>query len=260
MSLVGKYNGVSAYNLRPNAIDTREMNGSYTPSQLVQTDLIYSYDPASPSSYAGTGTTIYDLKGSGDLTLYGGVESSYTQNGWFDFDDVNDAIYRTGVTTISGDQSVGGWYRIAGDNNFFQMFGGILGAGLEGIQVYYNCASTNNSFFVRIEDGLGNPAAIRIDPAVFTPSFNTWYYVGGSWDNTSQTLTHFIFGSSGLIGTVSTMSSPIDTTNTTTADIIMGDETYRAYGDVGEMHIYSKALSQADFTTNYNNTKARYGY
>lgn len=244
----------------PNGIDTREAHGVYTPSAITQDSLLYSYDPANPSSYAGTGTTIYDLKGSGDLTLYGGVESSYAQNGWFDFDNVNDAIYRTGVTTISGDQSVGAWYRIAGDNDFVQMFGGILGAGLEGIQVYYNCAGSNNNFFARIEDGLGNLAAIRIAPATFTPSFNTWYYVCCAWDNTSHTLTHFIFGSSGLIGTVSTISLPIDTTNTISAKTIMGDDTYRAYGDIGEMHIYSKALSQADFTTNYNNTKARYGY
>ena len=259
-STVSKYNDISAYNLIPNGIDTREMNGVYTPNQIVQTGLVYSYDPANPSSYAGTGTTIYDLKGSGDMTLYGGVESSYDQNGWFNFDDVNDAIYRTGVTTISGDQSLGGWYRVTGDNDFYQMFAGILGSGLEGIQVYYNCAGTNESFFSRIEDGLGNPEAVRIDPVVFTPSFNTWYYVCGAWDNTSHTITHYVFDSGGLVGTVSQTDLTVDTTNTTSANIIMGDGTYRAYGDVGEMHIYNEVLSQADFTTNYNNTKARYGY
>lgn len=260
MSTVIKYNGVDAYTVKPLGIDTREVNGVYTPNQILQTNLLYSYDPANPSSYAGTGTTIYDLKGSGDMTLYGGVESTYDSTGWFNFDDVNDAIYKTGVTTISGDQSVGGWYRITGDNDFFQMFGGVLGSGLEGIQVYYNCASTNESFFSRIEDGLGNAAAVRIPSADFTASLNTWYYVCASWDNTSHTLTNLVFDSSGVVDIASSISTSIDTTNTTTAKIIMGDDTYKAYGDIGEIHIYNAVLSQADFTTNYNNTKARYGY
>lgn len=260
MSAVKTYNGVNAFTAKPLGLDTREVNGMYTPNQIPQTNLVASYDPAHPSSYSGSGQLLNDLSGNGNnLTLYGGVESGYNASGWFNYDGVNDAAYLAG-NTISGNQSVGGWYRITADNDFFQMIGGILGSSLEGIQVYYNCNNTNNRFFGRIEDASGVATAASVLESVYTVNLNTWYYVCVSWNNSTKQLNHYIFDSSGLAGSQSVTSTGIDTTSTASANIINGATTYWAYGYIGETHIYNAALSQADFTDIYNNTKARYGY
>lgn len=260
MSAIAKYNGLKAFTHKPMGIDTREGNGLYTPNQIPQTNLVASYDPAHPDSYGGTGTSMFDLSGNGNtLTLGGGVESSYNQLGYFNFDGVNDTGTRS-TTTVSGDCSVGGWYKIAGDDDFFQMFAGTLGSGLVGMQLYYNCAGTNNRFFGRIQDSVGGARALSIPESTLTISTGTWYYVCASWNNTSKIITHYIFDSSGLAASASDNPTSLDTATTSTADIFYGAPTYYAYGDIGEVHIYNSELSQGGFEEIYNNTKARYGY
>ena len=78
------YNGVSAYNLLPNGIDTREAHGFYTPNAIAQNSLNYSYDFANPECYSGTGTTTTSLVNSYTGSING--SPTYTQNGWFDMD------------------------------------------------------------------------------------------------------------------------------------------------------------------------------
>ena len=230
------------------------------PDRIPQTNLYASYDPADEDSYPGTGTSLFDLSGNGNtLTLNGGVESGYNSNGWFNYDGVNDTA-SVASTTVSGDCSIGAWYKITGDDDSLQMITGTLGSALVGMQVYYNCASTNNRFFARVQDSDGTATAMSIPEASLTISTGTWYYVCASWNNTTHELIHYIFASSGLAGSNSVTSTGIDTTTTSTADIVLGAPTYYAYGDIGEAHIYNEVLSQTQFTTIYNNTKARYGY
>lgn len=260
MSAIAKYSGVNAFTAKPLGIDTREGNGLYTPNQVPGTNLISYFDPAHPDSYSGSGTSLFDLSGNGNtITLGGGVELSYNSLGHFNFDGVNDTGTKS-TTTVSGDCSIGAWYRITGDNDFFQMVTGTLGSALVGIQVYYNCAGTNNRFFARIQDSAGIVTAVSVPEASLTISTGTWYYVCASWNNTTHELNHYIFQGTGLVGSNSVVSTGIDTTTTSTADIIYSAPTYYAYGNIGESHMHSAVLSSSDFALIYNNTKKRYGY
>jgi len=261
MSAIAKMNGKSAFGLRVNGMrDSREVNGMYTPSPISQQSIVCSYDPAHPDCYPGTGTAMYDLTGNGNtITLGGGVESGYDSTGWFNLDGVNDTG-ASSATTVSGDCSVGGWYRITGDDDFLQMFAGTLNGSLDGIQVYYNCVGANNRFFARVQDDAAIATAVSVPEVSLTISTGTWYYVCASWNNVTHELNHYVFDSSGVGGSNSTVSTGIDTTATDTADIIFGAATYYSYGDVGEVHLYSEALTETQFTAIYNRTKAKYGY
>lgn len=258
MSAITKYNGVSAYNLRPNAIDTREMNGAYTPSQIVQTDLIYSYDPVNPSSFGGVGTTWSNLKTGADMTLNGGMETSYTQGGYFDLDGVNDYAKSSPFDLTSGDFTLGVWFRQTVFSGIQLLYGHWNISGFKGITIYYNHNVTGLTF--RLEDNLGNARVEIMDNSNY--SLNTWYYAVYTWNNTTKDSNGYVYDGNGLVASVLNTRTAIDTSvaMTNVYSVAGGDNNFYLSGDLGECHTYNRQLSSAEILRNVENTKARYGY
>lgn len=262
-SSISNYNGTSAYNLKPNGIDTRKMNGSYTPNAVPLNSLELYYDPANPDCYSGTGTTLFDVTGNNNGVIGGGMESSYVQNGWFNSDGVNDNISASNTTSIgytTNGMGIWGWFRWDGTN------------ATQGISnAYFNNAGPADRYGVRFYQFNNNFTMASlvlsahyqnvnayVSANVWTFFFNQLDYVSGTtfrlnkWMGTS-TLTKVYENNS------FTSNLPLTSAQNITYNIGVNANSFN--GDLGECGFYNNTyLSDAQVTRIYNNTKARYGY
>ena len=77
-----------ANNVRTTVVE----DADYTPPNFVSSGLTAYYDPANPSSYSGSGSTLTDLSGNGiDGSIVG---ATYTDDTYFTLDGVNDYMMR----------------------------------------------------------------------------------------------------------------------------------------------------------------------
>lgn len=262
MSSIAKYNGTSAYTLKPLNIDTRKMNGVYTPNQIIQTGLYNSYDPANPSCYAGTGTNVRDLTGNRDVTLYGLMESGYAQNGWFVMDGVNDYGQGTTSITINGNAlSIGVWFQLASQPVTFTEIFSVSNISGFGVRIARNSSNGNLAF--RVSDGVVGRNYNTNGNAYF--SYNKWYYICGTYNFSSGSGTIYVFDDTGLrdSNTASHATYADFTSNPVTDAVVKygGNSLIMVDGTIGEAHYYNNyRMTQTDWERNYNNTKARYGY
>ena len=275
MSVVGKYNGVSAYNLRPNAIDTREMNGAYTPNQIVQTNLNYSYDFANPNSYAGSGTTVNSLSNASTGTIFGGPQFNST-TGAFECDGVNDYIFLQGWNRPAN-WSGGVWFLLndwdtippAGGNRFYFLLDvRQTVSGNNGLRLSLRIGDTGvRQIRFRWVDS-GTSETVNLEESVIGSDYfvsNTWYYL--CWDRTDGTniTTWMSNPNTGVLDEIAnyTPSSGVDAvTMISPLTYGCGDGQLGSFidGDIAELHEYSSNLGYSGFRTNFENTKARYGY
>ena len=265
MSTIGKYNGVSAYNLRPNAIDTREMNGAYTPNTIVQDGLFFSNDYLNPNCYSGTGTAVSDLSPNGNnSTIYGGLESTFSQNGTFDFDGVNDGIQTNTAQLLdytNNGVGMGFWFNWDGGTQtqiFGEWFWNNGGGDRFGVRVFW--VGTN------LYAALLRPTNVNYF-ITSNVSAGTWYYVylqnrydggtnwsGGVWLGDSSLSQLYQGVASSVVPASNNLSQPI----TIGAGAGLGNN---YDGRQGEFHVYNnKFLTNDEVTRNYNATKKRYGY
>lgn len=265
-SSISNYNGTSAYNLKPNGIDTREMNGSYTPNQIPLSGLHLYYDPANPECYAGSGTTLTDLMGNTNSTIYGGMESSYVQNGWFTNDGVNDGIVSNTQVTLNSTGSLGWgvWFQYAGLTStqlLIDDYWNNGGGDRYGLRVFFFggnlraqfTSPSNNSF--------------NLLPYVST---NTWYFLyfhtryNGNNTYVNQLWLGDINGVQQLVDTPAYSSSPPATSTQNETFALTDFKTSGASwgGKIGEAWRYYNhtLLTNAEVNSIFDNTKARYGY
>ena len=267
-STVSKYNGTSAYNLLPNGIDTREVNGSYTPNAIIQNSLNFSYDFANPECYTGTGTTTTSLVNSSTGTINGAP--TYTQNGWFECDAVNDYISLGGWTrpvNWSGGFwfSLNDWSTPVADTTYY-LYDTRLGTTNKGLRLTLRrYAAGDNEIRLRwVNSGANENTNISesIKGSAYFQS-NQWYYF--CWSRTNST-NITIWMSNPITGVLDELANftPVSGIVSST----MSNNTYGCAdqiglffdGNLGELHEYSIALSYSNFERNFNNTKARYGY
>lgn len=264
---VKTYNGGDAFTLKPNGVDSRTVNKLlYTPSQIPQQGILVNYDPAHPDSYPGTGTSMFDLSGNGTtVTLYGGLESGYTQNGWFTADGVND-YGQSGVSsvTINGTAlTTGIWVRINATTptGFNIAFGAFKNGTLTGNYTDIRKTSSQFQARVRYQDGAGTSRVVNNSSNPI--SIGTWYYIASTFDSATTTVVLYLFDGSGLVGSATNTSALCDfVTNPIVGAVIYnGGSGFYSPLSTGEAHMYNGiALSQGRIENIYNNTKQRYGY
>lgn len=234
------------------------MSVGYNPS-IVTSGLILCLDPKNPRSYSGSGATMYDASS----FVYSGATSTNTLTGSPTY---NSAGYLTfngagtqNLRVTRGDLNGGSWaytnvtccawVRIsssaaAGDNNI---------ATVESAWEYrYNNQGNGTSVLYYAS----NPWA-WYGPSTAV-SNNTWMMLtfrhgasnGDLWSNNTQIFTQAISGGIGA-GTGSypylTIMARTDGTGSP------------AMGDLGQVFIYSRALTDAEITQNFNAARGRYG-
>lgn len=211
--------------------------------KIVRDGLVLALDAADKNSYPGTGTSMYDLSGNGrNGTLTNGPTFNSANSGFIVFDYTNDFI-GSFVNSNLGTPStftLSAWVRSSN------------------ISLDQNIFNANPPFFLRITS-----STIRC--AIYT---GTWIFVNGSITLSSNTWYNLVltYDQSYVKGYVNTV---LDVNSVKTGSPIWGSLNSIGYTTGGEdapsvtnianAMIYSRALSAAEITQNYNATKTRFG-
>ena len=210
-----------------------------------QTNLQAWYDAADSNSYAGSGSTWYDLTANNnDLSLQG----SYS---WADgiFDWTSSGAY--GTKTSPTNMPFGGstytfsiWTKYTGSRN---------GQGMIGMGASSNNAS--NSF----RWGNSNSQLINywyandFTQSITTANSGTWYMLSCGWDGSNR----YIFRNGTQQGSAAASGK-----NTTSSTLYVGvtplDASIQA--DVAVVLIYDSWIGGTEINNNFEAYKARYGY
>lgn len=236
------------------------MSGISGAGNLILDGLVLHLDAANPKSYVSGSTTWGDLSGNrNNGTLVNGVGYSNSNNGTLTFDGTNDyisAINPTLFDITTSSFSVGCWVKLntlpgsnprliafmQDANNVFQL--GTYGGG--GVNVYDYFWFELKSNGVGYGSGWGT---IKYIP-------NKWYYLVGTFDNELNISYTYIdgvrytgYGIGG--GNPNVANTLMICTNNTTSPTPIN-------GNVSNVMIYNKALTQQEITQNYNVLKNRY--
>jgi hypothetical protein len=244
----GKLNQVKIYN---RALSSEEIAKNYISQRkryfpeenIVTNGLVLYVDPAKYSSYAGSGTTIYDLSGFGNTgTLTNGPTFSGLNGGSIFFDGTNDTIVFSRSDILSGTQNfsveayiyplVTSAEHIFGNYNAGNTSGFELYIYQQKITVYYGGTYT-----------FSNPVI----------STNTWYHVLAT--RSGNTISIYI---NGALDSTGTNSTSITTSLPYTIGNAYNYNSEAFYGNISLVRAYSRALSATEISQNYNATKSRY--
>ena len=251
----------------------KEAGGGVTPTPgVVTTGLVSWYDAGDTDSYPGSGTTLYDLQGSNDLTFY---QSSVTfvsagASSYFTGSSASPSLARrsgtTGIPSGKSTISYGGWFWY----NNISTFSGVLssgigadGVGSGGTQLMYP-----NTVGTTFSNQYGSD--IGLVTATTTTSNNTWYHQMVTIQNTggfNRTIKLYRQGVEVGSGTITTNVGDISTASSGPLIYVGGlggtdinDIFYKFNGRWAVHYIYNTALTAAQVQQNYDADKARYGY
>ena len=232
----------------------------YNPS-IVSDGLVFFLDPANRRSYSGSGVTAYGLVAGIGATLINGVGFTSANNGVFVLDGTNDYVsVPNGFTSYfkSNDYwSVDLWVKLlnqtagepvlvsAGPNiGYFDLF---LEVGDN--QIYFAACRGSDSGYIQnqnVSNTLGYNLAARYFNIVFTKT-------GSTTGSVSVNSINMPMSNSG--GGLSSMPNINE-------DLRIGtfrQSGFELHGNIGQVKIYNRALTQQEILQNYNATKTRYG-
>jgi hypothetical protein len=254
---------IGAFRFYSKALSASEVGQNYRHGRnFVYTDLIDDTDlelHLDPTSYSGSGSTWTADAGSNG-TISG---ASYDQElgDWFDFDGVNDIITTTHDIPSTGAKTIEFWFNdngssgsnstypspVGGSNVAIWTGGNLTGSYSDESLGFYN-ADTGLHFYIRTGTN--------------TYRDNKWHHVAIT-DNGSNQHAVYVDGTSHAISYLSgSSSSRISMDN---VQIGKGQSTpttglysYYFHGQVGQIRVYSSALTQDQVRQNFNFTKNSY--
>ncbi len=258
----GKINQIKIYNRALSASEIfQNYNASkkryYPEENIVTNGLVLNIDPSKPSSYAGSGNTIYDLSGSGingaliNTPSFSGLNggqinmpgsSKYIDLGQnFNFTSQNFSIsywvYLDSFTTNQAGQGPIPFFK--GD---YQQMG------------YYSQIDSNGSFGFATNQGGAIQTSSTLAGIITT---STWYHLSYVRNGTSVRLY-----SNGVDSTsaVASHNNPGSSNQTFKINYYKPDYLITSQMRISQFLIHNRALSAVEVQQNYNATKGRFGY
>ena len=231
-------------------------------SNLVTDNLFLHLDASDVSSYPGSGTTWYDLTSNNNDATINGATYSETDGGIFDLDGSNDNIQIPHVSSLSLSTSVQRtiqvWVKIdalPALNAQIPVFGKLSSSfNFDG---YWGGLFSNGGVVRCVTNGTSTQ---RISNSTLTISINNWYLFTfmsriTSTTNTTKVYineTEYITATHGTDGY--TESNPLYL-----GYIGAGVSSPYLNGKIGACYFYTKGLSAAEVSQNFDATKTRYG-
>jgi hypothetical protein len=233
--------------------DIEELSGE----EAVPNGLVLSIDPGNWFTYPKYGTTVYDLKGNTNGTMYGNLSYSSNNGGLLYTDGDQDYIDfgKTPANFPTGDISVFLWVKASslrnGWNIFFsKWFQDTSGTG--GYSDMHYAIYPSGSYYYQnlyTTNGTNMFGTIAL-------STNTWYQLGFTISNGNMQM----YLNATLDGSVRT---GVARTNYTQSNLWLGDArsggALEFNGYIGSVNIYNRALTAEEVFQNFNATKHRYG-
>jgi hypothetical protein len=260
--LTGNIYAMQVYNKALSAaevLQNYEAQKSKFANTIVQNGLVLNLDAGNPYSYAGAGTTWYDVSGnainasasgtSSYINLYGGLLSFPNNNSYYNTSTVS------ALNLGSASFSMECWVYLDAATASDNTYRGIISLG------------TNSSNFVYIakwRSGLYTGLYVQYKAGGSTI---TGVYQANEYNPVSK-WTHVIATKSGSSLTLYVNGSIVYTINDLNTTFTGNSSVYVAqahsdvaslYGYVGEARVYNISLSAAQVLQNYNATKGRFG-
>ena len=232
--------------------------GFYRGPNVVTDGLVLALDAASLRSYPGSGTTWYDLSGNGSNTTISGTPT-LNENGYLEFDGSSNYIDLGSNITLSKDNSTfSGWF-------YIEDFTTLSGAHTQQARsLAYGPATNHLALIAAWDGGYGFENDINSSPyevnSTNTPPVPASDITSQKWFNFALS---FISGTArGYVNGkfISSVSSPnnltirylgIAATNNNYPDYL--------YGNMANVKIYNKGLTDSEIQQNYNAQKSRFG-
>lgn len=224
---------------------------------IVANNLVLYLNAGDSNSYNGSGTTWYDLStGSHDCVLVNGPVFNTGNGGYFDFDGVYDYGYVLNHTDFyfgTGEFTIEVWAMTEDISETYQILLGNHNAGVGGGWYFYGDYSDSMAFGY----------ASQADDATFTQSQDTWYHFAVRRD--ANGIDFFRNNSAGSANLTFT-DDILDPNN---LDLIIGNlyyyntvgssDIFGWNGRIAQVRVYSRALSNAELTQNYDAHRSLYG-
>ena len=245
----GNINMFSCYN---RALTLQEITQNYYAGlqRFIPTDgLVLSLDAQNTNLYATSATTAYDVSGNGNNgTLTNGTQYVSDGDGSWSFDGINDYV-STAITTFGNNTTWTVWINRVSSVNTFNMF---MGRFLP----YFAAREGTNGFLFSNSINSVQKSVYSIGVTV---KDNTWYHLSFTteYNGVDTTMKMYINGVLNNSGTFTGEQTQFGYA------FSIGDGRnlpwYPFNGEVNDVRIYNRVLTQAEITTIYNATKSRYG-
>ncbi len=226
--------------------------GLYHSPNVVVDGLVMALDPASAKSYAGTGSSFYDLSGNANNgAILNGAAYSTNLSGYFTFDGTNDYIDVAHSTSLNltDNFTVSFWSKQK--TNTAQVPLSKYQSGSRGWVFVYNNTANFMSFDGRNQtaDGYKNATSSVAAP------LGTWNHYTGVKSGVNM-----IIYQNGVATGSTTWSSAGDMTSS--SNLTIGSLNGTAYSacDVGQILYYNRVLTDDEIMQNYDATKNKYIY
>ena len=211
--------------------------------------LVLTLDAANKLSYAGTGTTWYDLSGTNNGTLTNSPTFSGTNLGNFSFNGTTQYVDCGNVLASLTNLTLECFVKFGTQS---ALYGGVISKTLsnaDGWEIRVNSyTSTTTDLLFRY---VGDNVTIG-----FNTNFNngTWYHIVATGTNGSQKT--YVNGIQ--VNSATSLSSPSANSNS----LLLGKLTYASLYvnmTLGYAKIYNRALTAVEVLQNYSDTKSRFG-
>jgi hypothetical protein len=228
---------------------------------VVSTGLQLYLDADDAASYAGSGTTWYDLSGNGnDVAMQNSGDISYTASGGGYFSTgatgYFDRASGTNIPTGATPYTVSAWVQLPsgwpGGSNAHTI------AQIGSVPTYYNLNSFGATSGGYLEVGWftqpGDPGPLISNS--WTPSSPTtnWMNVVSQWDGAIRNIWY-----NGVLQATDSIGTYLGNNS----DILIGLDFpgFGNYliGNIGQVLIYNRAITQSEILQNFNVTSSRYG-
>jgi hypothetical protein len=236
---------------------------SVTPTlPIVSNGLTIYYDFSNVSSYPGSGTVVTDLSGNGNTgTLVNGPTFSSGDGGYITFDGSNDYLDTTWTGTSTKSLTLTIWVYLNDINSFRSYMGIDTSVAIDRSQFYFQKAGTTTLGMLNNYSNFQFPypgnTNINIVNDSTTTSANTWYNFTATISSTQLKF----YRNGTLINTVANTNpflTPTGTLKMATAYYANNLVDF-LQGRIGEAYVYNRPLTDEEVTSNFNNTKTRYG-
>ena len=218
--------------------------GAYGGPDIVADGLVFAVDAGSTRSYAGSGTTAYNLVDNNDVSLINGLGWQPGNGGYFSSDGTDDGMTTPDATNVDlVDFTLEGWVWWDQHKNYGSFL--VKGPGGSG-GVFNYCFFFYSS---SINFGFGNGTTFN-SVSISLPAVNEWHHITGTYDGT--TLKFYLNGT--LQASLVWAQTPYQNDNT--LQILQTE--YSLDGRVGCARVYNKALTAAEVSQNYNAQKNRF--
>jgi hypothetical protein len=233
------------------------MGYSYGPS-IVKNGMVLCLDAGNRKSYAGSGTSWFDLTGNNITgTLTNGPTFNSENGGSISFDGTNDhilinanSIFNVTAVTILMFIKTPTTYT----SNFRAFFGKQTANSLDRDFNFYAYSSTSNGVIDRLHMSSHRISSYEYVPVVTggALALNTWHQIGFSIGG--GYVTYYL---NGTAFNKSTYTGTFNANNSYNITIGTADNYWS--GRIATTMLYNRAVSDAEVLQNYNATKGRFG-